>query len=221
MHLRNQNGFSLFEILVALFLVTLIFISIPSSNQTNRKNLELALDDIDRAIRFAGNEAILRNSLVRLTIDMNEAPIVYSVEAANDSKVLQLEENEKTVTSLKEDESQQKKIAQLDSQFQAVPEFEKMKRELSEFVSVIGSYTGNKDRLIQEGKLSLYFYPSGERDSALIFFSSDTELATLEILPYQNKTTVKMVAYDMNSPLGMEQQQKAIMQEMYSEWLRE
>jgi prepilin-type N-terminal cleavage/methylation domain-containing protein len=79
--LSHDQGFSLIEILVALLLAALIFTALPSSEDSRRhRDLQNAVNDLDRAVRFASNESVLRNTLVRLNVNLDKMPIEYTVE---------------------------------------------------------------------------------------------------------------------------------------------
>ena len=42
--------------------------------------------------------------------------------------------------------------------------------------------------IIKDGNASIYFYPTGEKDAALIFFATYEEFAFLEVAPFLNRT---------------------------------
>lgn len=177
------------EILVALFLAALIFLALPSSENSRRhQDLQTAVDDIDRSVRFAASEAVLRNTVVRLRIELEKDPVEYVVEyGPSDNLILPVLEPDKE-KNLEEAEAEKKTIAKLDSQFTKVEEFEDLTRELSPEVTLLGVATTFQKKLIREQAASIYFYPTGERDGAMLFFATQDELATLEVLPFQDKT---------------------------------
>jgi len=79
--ISNHQGFSLIEILVALVLAAMMFMVIPSSDHVQKhRDLQTAVDDLDRSVRFASNEAVLRNAVVRLRISLDKSPTEYTVE---------------------------------------------------------------------------------------------------------------------------------------------
>ncbi len=187
--LNSDQGFSLIEILVALFLAALIFLAIPSSENSRRhQDLQTAVDDIDRAIRFAGNESVLRNTVVRLRIELEKNPVEYTVEYGP-SENLVLPTLQKDVDKdLEEAEDEKKRLAKLDSQFTKVEEFSDITREFSPEVEFLGVATSFQKKLMRDQAASIYFYPTGERDAALLFFGTKDEIAVLEVEPFQDKT---------------------------------
>jgi prepilin-type N-terminal cleavage/methylation domain-containing protein len=185
----NDQGFSLLEILVALLLAALIFVAIPSSENSRRhQDLQTAIDDVDRSVRFAASEAVLRNTVVRLRIDLEKSPTEYFVEYGPSENLILPAMQDETEKDLKEIEEEKKQLAKLDSQFTKVEEFEDITREFPGEVTFMGAMTTFQKKLIREQPVSIYFYPTGERDGALLFFSTQDELATLEILPFQERT---------------------------------
>ncbi len=187
--LATDQGFSLIEILVALFLAALIFLAIPSSENSRRhQDLQTAVDDIDRAVRFAGNESVLRNTVVRLRIELEKSPVEYTVEYGPSENLVLPTLQPDADKDLKEAEEEKKRLAKLDSQFTKVEEFADMTREFSPEVEFLGVATSFQKKLIREQSAAIYFYPTGERDAALLFFGTQDEIAVLEVLPFQDKT---------------------------------
>jgi prepilin-type N-terminal cleavage/methylation domain-containing protein len=220
-HIKNSDhGFSLLEIMVALFLIAMITLAIPMGQTNNRKVLETAIDDVDRAIRFAGNEAILRNTVTRVSIYMEKNPVEFTVEASTSDDILLPNYKKKTVESLEEAQEIETKMKKLDKQFSKVGEFERIKRELHENVIIIGMYTGYQEAMVKNGIANIYFYPSGERDSAMVLFNTPEEVASLEVMPFQNKTKVKYRLID-EDVTDSDAEVENIIRELHSEWLTE
>jgi prepilin-type N-terminal cleavage/methylation domain-containing protein len=63
--LKNQ-GFTVIEILVALVLITLVMAVAISDPFNSSEDLYKEADGLERSIRFMGDEAALRNSVVRI-----------------------------------------------------------------------------------------------------------------------------------------------------------
>ncbi len=190
--LSQDQGFSLMEILVALLLAAIIFTSLPSSEDSRRhRDIQNALNDLDRAVRFASNEAVLRNTLVRLNVNLEKMPIEYSVEYGPRENMILPSMQDVSKLSLEEVEKEKKKASAIDSQFTLVEEFKDITREFSPEVEVLGVATSFQKTLIRDTKASIYFYPTGERDGALFFLGTQDELAYLEVLPFQEKTNAE------------------------------
>ncbi len=220
-NLNSNKGFTIFEVLVAIFIIAMVFVAVPLSNPSNRRELETAIDDIDRAVRFATNEAVLRNAVTRLTIDVSKSPAEYFVEFSSDEGFLLPDpEQEKLVSTRKEEEGKQVKKSAIDRSFNKIPEFEEMKREISPIIITLGAYVGTGENLRKEGQISIYFYPSGERDGALILFGNDEEVAGLEILPFQQKTKSHFEPIFYEDYADIENQQNKAVKEIHSRWTK-
>ena len=102
-----QDGFSLVEILVVVTLISLVFLAVPFGPQEGlREELQDTIEDIDRVVRYATDEAILRGVLTRIVFYRLKDPNEYVVQYANsedtvagrlkeDDDFLSLEEIEK------------------------------------------------------------------------------------------------------------------------------
>lgn len=192
--INHDQGFSLIEILVALLLAALIFTALPSSEDSRRhRDLQNAINDLDRAVRFASNESVLRNALVRLNVNLEKLPIEYSVEYGPRENMILPSMQDTSKLSLEEAEKEKKKASSIDSQFTLVDEFQDITREFSPEVEVLGVATSFQKSLIRDARASIYFYPTGERDGALFFLGTQDELAFLEVLPFQEKTNAEYI----------------------------
>ncbi|MDA9793265.1 prepilin-type N-terminal cleavage/methylation domain-containing protein [Bacteriovoracaceae bacterium] len=221
----QQKGFALIEILTALFLISMIMIAIPlGMGDSSRDKLEDAIDDLDRAVRFATNESILKNAIVRLRLDLEKKPVEYYVEVAPSGQFVIRKEIDTSRLSLKEKKYLDQKQESIDSKFNKVNEFKETTRELSEEVTILGLANSEDKKIKKEGNLNIYFYPSGERDSALLLFGTDQEVAALDILPFQDKT--KLVFMPINTDADADadaevydiQMNKA--EEILQEWIK-
>lgn len=216
----GQAGFSMIEILVALVLAALIFLAVPSSDNVQKhRNLQTAVDDIDRSVRFAGNEAVLRNTVVRLKISLDKSPVEYTVEYGPAGNLPLPEMPEKTVLSLEEEKAEADKRAAIDRQFNKVQEFEDIKHEISEDVTILGVASTSQRDLITEGDAYIYFYPTGEKDGGLIIFSTIEEIAHLEIAPFLSETNAVFEPLNTQSVARLEDILQTRMEEVYKQWM--
>lgn len=186
MNLRdNQQGFSLIEILVALGLIALVITSFTASSGmfSNRQKLEESLDNIQRAIRFAQDEAALKNKIVRIRFLLDKRPQEFAVEfGPSDNFVIPKSIVEQAdVETLDEQETLDKQKKDLNKKFSKVDEFQEDNFKFPEEVRVVSYGSTLFNSLINEGEISMYFYPSGEKDSAIFFIGTDEELSTLSV----------------------------------------
>jgi prepilin-type N-terminal cleavage/methylation domain-containing protein len=217
---KNQRGFSLIEILVALTLAALILLAIPTSDTTGKhRNLQTAVNDIDRAMRFASNESVLRNTVVRLRISLEKEPIEYNVEYGPAGNLPLPDMPEKTSKSLDEEKAEQDKIANLNKQFTKVEEFEEIKHEIPGDVQILGMATSFQKKILSEGEATLYFYPTGEKDAAIVFFATDEEMAWLEVQPFLSESRAVFEPIKTESVAKLEDILQTRMDEVYKEWI--
>lgn len=219
--LNNHSGFSLIEILTALFVVSMVLLLVPWSNESGfRNNLEATINDLDRTVRFATNEAILKNAIVRLRINLEKDPPEYIVEATQTSDFVLPKAQDESKMSLKEIEQAKEKQKSLSNQFQLVPEFVDTKRAIPDSVTILGLATNDKPKIRTEGQLNLYFYPSGEKDSGILFLATEDEVASIDVLPFQDRTKIqyKRVPEEYNEELF--DVQLNIAKEILDEWLK-
>ena len=182
-----SKGFSLLEILMALFIGTLILglgltIKFESSD---RSQLEEAMEMLEKAVRFGVDEAVLRNRIVRLHFFLEEYPQQFRLEYASDenfvlSKKIKDGEDEEDLSE-EELEEQREILEKINKQFQPVEEFQEENLSLPERVRIFGVGTTAFERLFGALEVSFFIYPSGEKDGALIILGTEEEMGTLSI----------------------------------------
>ncbi len=216
--LLNTKGFTLIEVLVALLLVALILIAWPFGATESHRELVSTVESLERSIQFASNESILRNSVVRLRISLEKSPVEYTVEYGPQGNLPLPDMPEKTVKTLAEEKDEKDKFSALDKQFTKVEEFEDIKVELSDEVTILGVAATSQKKLITGGEASIYFYPTGEKDGSLIFFSTITEIAWIEVQPFLSETNAIFEAIDTKRVAKLEDVLQTRMDEVYREW---
>ncbi len=203
-----------------MVLMVTIF-SVGSGLFSPRQKLESALNDIERAIRFATDEAAIRNKIVRVTLNLSKEPHQFSVEYGPDENFIL----PKRITeiggqrSLEELEEDSKVLKKLNRQFSKVEEFQDGASQFSDQVRIIavGSTLGNL--FLTDGEISLYFYPSGEKDSAIIILGTQNEIATLETEAFTmdfKRTIAPLENQERNDDPYDTQLKKA--QDFYEKW---
>jgi prepilin-type N-terminal cleavage/methylation domain-containing protein len=216
----SEKGFSLIEILVALVLAALIFLAVPTSDTVQKhRDLKTAVDDLDRSVRFAGNEAVLRNTVVRLRISLDKNPVEYTVEYGPAGNLPLPDMPVKSNKSLQDEKAEAEKRASLDRQFTKVEEFEDIKHEISEDVTILGMASTSQKELVKEGEATLYFYPTGEKDGGIIIFSTVEEIAYLEVAPFLSETNSVFQPLKTSGVAKLEDILQTKMEEVYKEWL--
>ncbi len=219
--LDQQSGFSLVEILIALSLVAVMFAIVSVNTDTERQKLDEAMTKIERAVRFATNESILRNSLVRLRLNLDASPVEYTIEYTDSSQFTLPQATDTSKMSLKEREFEQEKQKKLDSEFATIPEFLDGGEPLAEVVNVYGLATTYYPSTIISGSVSIYFYPTGEKDSALILFYTSEEMATLAISPFEDRFEREYSLFSQQELANLEQSLENKTKELVQNWLKE
>lgn len=219
--LSNQSGFSLLEIIVALVLIVLIVTLVPFGGADQEHDqLKDTMTKISRATRFSVNESILRNVIVRIKFDLEKFPIEYSVEAGKRADLVLPETQDLSRLSIKEREAVDESSKKFDNQFSAVAEFIDEPQVFPDAVKFYGLGTTYYSSLITEGEPSIYFYPTGEKDSAIVFLYTPLELAALEISPFED--TIRESFYQF-TPRELEDFDSALeskAREIFEEWLQ-
>ncbi len=220
--LKSNQGFTVIEILIALVLITLILATAFSDSFSSSKNLDEESDYIERAVRFMSDEAVLRNSVVRLHFLLGKAPQEYAVEyGPSTSFILPPEsETEASVQSKEEEAREAKKIKQTNMQFNKVQEFQDSNKEVSDDVKIIGIGFESSGKLKNTGDVSIYTFPTGEKDDAIIILGNDETLISLEVNPFNQKIEKKTHKLENLSNREISDLQEAKAKEIFETWLK-
>jgi hypothetical protein len=206
--------------MVALLLAALVFLAIPSGDSAhNHRQLKSSLENLERSMRFASNEAILRNTVVRVRINLDKSPTEYTVEygPAGNLPLPEAQENVQNL-SLAEQKQALDKASFISKQFTKVEEFEDIKQELADEITIIGVATTAQKGITKKGEASIYFYPTGEKDGALIFLSTVEEIAYIEIEPFLADSNQVFEPINTSSVAKLEDLLQTKMDEVYREW---
>ena len=155
-------------------LIVTVFTLLPIGNENpGRQKLEDSINVLNRAVRFSVNESILRNVLVRLKLNLESTPVEYSVEYGSGPELILPTAVDMDKLSYSEREAAGEKAKKFDSQFTAISEFTDGPSNLPEGIEVYAVGTSYNPILITSGQASIYFYPTGEKDSSLIILNND------------------------------------------------
>ncbi len=210
----KNKGFSLVEILIVIALVAVIFMVAPRMMPGARRHLESALSDLQNAVRFAQDEATLKNQTVRLLIDLEQEKKSFQVEFAPNSVSNFSPISDRA--SRKMQELQKEKEANRERSFQPIESFQSIKRDLHPAVDLVGiSPQGFKSPIVS-GKVSIYFFPSGEHDMARLFFSTQDEVVAATIEPF--RTEVSSDYYTIPQTMSYDQALSFFLDKSSQEW---
>jgi prepilin-type N-terminal cleavage/methylation domain-containing protein len=214
---KNDQGFTLIEILVALTLVGFIItISLPSGNSA-RDEIDKTLEQIERSIRFASDEATLRNVIVRVNFKLDEDPQQFSIEYGPNANFVPPPRAETDIDNMstKEREIYEEELKRLGQQFNRIRELNDGTFEVSELVRINGLGTMDSENFSSRYDVSLYVYPTGEKDHSFIIVSSDEEFATLEIDPYSMNFVRE---YRLHDFIEKYDERARAARDLFSEW---
>lgn len=220
--LRSNQGFTVIEILVALVLVVLVLSLAMSSSFNSSNHLDEEAENLERAVRFMADESALRNSVVRLHFMLGKAPQEYAIEyGPSDSFILPPEpESEAASLSKEEQEKADALLKSVNMKFNKVQEFQDSNSQVAEDVKILGIGSSASSKFKDTGDVSIYAFPTGEKDDALILLATDEAVVSLEINAFNQKiekTTHKLENLSNREIVDL-QAQKA--KEIFEQWLK-
>ena len=220
--LKNQ-GFTVIEILVALVLITLVMAVAISDPFNSSEDLYKEADGLERSIRFMGDEAALRNSVVRIHFLLDKEPQEYAVEyGPSDQFILPPEpEFETKSENLEEQEKQKKQTKEINLKFNKVQEFQESNTELRESVKILGIGLANSKYLKKSGDVSIYAFASGEKDDAIIILGNDESLISLEVDPFNQKIKRNTTKLELGNQTDINVAQEEKAKEIFEKWSRD
>ena len=222
--LSNNRAFSLLEILVALTLGASLYGLYQSSSNSTREALDMTMNDIERAVRFSVDEAALRNRMVRIHFLLDKEPQEYAVEYGPDDNFVIPASKSGSFSSLSEKEQEQakKSMDTVNKKFNRVNEFSEGNRVIDDFVKVLGIGTSISTDITTEFHSSIYVYPTGEKDGAIIILGTDDEIAviTMDHFTQDFKRVYQTLNIDAETQDEFETQKQEMAIEIYKDWLK-
>lgn len=223
--MRREGGFSLLEILVALFLMTLVFSFVTNVNFTERQALDDITNNLERAIRYSINETAIRNVVIRLHFKLGQdgsGTQEYKVEyGPSGNFVLPAPRESSTVVlSEAEEKALEQETKQLNKKFNRVRELFDETPKFPKSVRLIAVGTKKNKEFYQGQEAALYFYPNGEKDEGIILFGTEAEVIGLAIpaFTFDLEKIVRPLADNPSDELP--ERQDKLAKEIFEEWLR-
>ena len=212
---KRESAFSLIEIMVSMALISLIVIIVIRNPSSDHKDLNDFLNNIERTIHFASDESGLKNNFLRINFNLDSDRPTLSLEYSDNPNLVIDDQFE---ARNKEDKS---KHVNKKSNFSKVIEFEENKFEFPVNIRIIGIATGLSKNIVTEGTIPYYFYPTGEKDSALIILGTNSEMAYLEVFPYKRNFYKQYIQLDDDiNDDNYEEKTKEIATDIYKEWIK-
>lgn len=221
--LNSNQGFSLLEILIALVLIITVTGLTIGGQFNNDEDLRTESLALERAIHFMSDEAALKNSVIRLHFMLDRAPQEYAVEyGPSDSFILPPETDADSKVLSKEDEEKIAKAKkEMNLKFNKIKEFQESNTEVSESVKILGIGTSSAKALKTTGDASIYAFPTGEKDDAIILMADENSIISLEVDPFGQKVDRKVTPVEAvgNREINDVLNEKA--KEIFETWLRD
>lgn len=220
---NNNQGFTLIEILVALVLIVLVMSLAISNPFSSRNDLDKEVNSIERAIRFMSDEAALKNAVIRLHFILDKDPQEYAVEyGPSDSFILPSKPEFETKSESREDEDKKKKVLKnLNLKFNKIAEFQDKNSELPANIKIIGVATPQSDKLQTGGEVSIYSFPTGEKDEALVILGSDEDIISIKVNPFSIKLEHQAYPLGKTSEKDLVEKQQSKAKEIFEKWQKE
>ncbi len=218
----SQKGFTLIEILVALFLVTLVVGLFAGNPFSTRDNLERDIFNLERALRYAKDESSLRNAIVRLRVNL-EYPQSYILEYGPDDNFVLPPEvfgSDVAVEYRAEIEFREELLEEIDRKFHRVSAFSQGEKPFLQGVTVIGAGTHMGRELITENQFAIHVYPTGEMDSGVIILASDDEIGALSFEAFLDDFEIEYIPINPDARGELIDVQFDLAQRVFNEWLR-
>lgn len=184
------------------------------------RKLEETLDNIERAVRFSQDESVLKNSIVRIVLNATADPNSFTVEYTSDTDFVlpsKLFDEQASLDGYTEEEIEEKK-KRVEGQFNKVREFQEDPIEFDDQVRIIGVGTTLLNNLQLYSESSIFFYPSGEKDGAIIIIANTEEVATLSIEPFTLDFKRKFYRIEGDTAID-DDFFSGKAQELYKDWL--
>ncbi len=219
----TNGGFTLIEMLVAMFLVVLVLALAMNVSFSSREDLDETLFDIERAIRFGVDEAALKNAMIRLNFVLDKNPQKYSLEyGPNDNFVLPQKLFEPVdVTNMDEEEKKSTAAAEISKQFNKIKEFQESDRELSENVRIVAVGSNLYDAMITDYQASMYIYPTGEKDRGIVILATDEELASISWNAFTSDFDINYYTMDGTEFVDVVEKQNEMALEVFEKWKKQ
>lgn len=202
-------------------LVAAVMIMVPFSNEDrDRQMLEDTVNLLNRTVRFSVNESILRNVLVRIKFNLESDPVEYTVEYGDGPEVILPGAVDESKLSFSEREALAESQKKFDGKFTPITEFTDGPQTLPEGVEIFAIGTSYNPQLMSLGEASIYFYPTGEKDSSLIIMNNEIAMGTLSISPFEDTTTHEFIRFTDEEIDRFDETIETKAKEEFDEWLR-
>lgn len=194
-----------------------------SGTFSSEREIENEVKNLKRALTFMADESAMRNTVTRLHLMLSKIPNEYAIEYGPSTQFVlpATSELETTVTGVEEEAQKKKAVKELNQNFSRLTEFQDSNSELNSNVKIIGVGNSQSNILQMDGEISVYSFPSGEKDEVIIILASESELASVETSAFNAKIDYHFHKFDTsNEKDPLEAQQKKA-KEIFDEWKKD
>lgn len=217
--LKGHDGFSLLEVLVALSLMTIIFALVIKGTSSSRDKIDEALESIERSVRFASDESALRNAVIRVHFFLDKNPAEFAVEyGPSDSFMLPATSEEGAVKSLADLEKSEKEQKKINQSFARITEFQEKNAKLTGDVRLVAVGSSVQTVPQTEGQPSIYMFPTGEKDSAIIVVGNNEEIAALVVDGFSGDFQRVYKTIESSNKENLNEIQTKMALDLFKEW---
>ncbi len=165
----SNKGFTLIEILLVLAIIVLVLsFGMPIVSRITGQNINTSARKFTALVRGIRTDAILLNSIYRLSLDLDKN--TYFVEVQKNADLL----SESALLSKKVDPKKKDQQPQEPpSPFSPADKYFKEPKELPTGV-VFNGVLKEKEGLVKDGTAYIYFFPNGLNEKAIIILNSKT-----------------------------------------------
>lgn len=215
---KGAKGFTLIEIMVSLILVVLLFTLSLGGNFDDRTRLEEASNHVERALRFCVDESILKNTIVRtrfiFNLDAHEIVVEFGPQG---NFVLPADLLDEKI----EDKEKTKKEKDINNKFNKIQEFQDSNIVFDDDIRITGVASSISQTLMTQGQASVYFYPSGEKDSALVMVASSDEIIAIKSNAFTMDIQKDYHPIEMSGTDSLQDAQEKLSRKIFEDWLKE
>ena len=213
-----NQGLSLIEVLVTLMIASLLYVSVSSPSPSERKDLDRAMDTVEKVINYSINESILRNRITRTKFDLTEAEPKITVEFGSDHEFVlpDIAHYDDKSLMISEQEAKERLTKKVDSKFKVIEEIDPERLKLPNTVQILGIASSLRPTFIVDDQTAIYVYPTGERDRALIVFAVYEQVAWLTIEPYTGE--FKRQYMEITAEKDLEREHARAVEKILTDW---
>ena len=216
-----QKGLTLVEILVALTIAALlVYVSVSNTSSSDRNNLDEAMDTVEKIINFSINESVLRNRITRAHFDLTQKIPKITIEFNSDHEFVLPDIKKYDDKNLRDSEQKAKKklINKINSKFKAIEDLDSDQLKIPSSVQILGIATSLMPSFITDEETSLYIYPTGERDRALIIFAAFHQITAMMIEPYTGEIKREYTTLTVADKDDLETEYEKAVEKFFADW---